>query len=558
MRYFLYCRKSTESEDRQKLSIQSQRAEAERLVETSPGIEIAGIFEESMSAKAPGRPIFEDMLKRIERGDADGIVAWHPDRLSRNSVDAGRLIYMLDRMALKDLKFVSFSFENTSQGKLMLSVLLGFSKYYVDSLSENVKRGGRAKLELGWRPNRAPVGYRNDANSKTILPDGENFDTIRRLFALAHDGGYSIPQLATLLREDWGFRTPIRKRVGGRPLSVSSVYSLLANPFYAGYIRWNGILYEGKQTPMLSWDEFQALQRKMKRPGTAKPQRHAFPYTGLMRCGACQLMVTAENKVNRHGYHYTYYHCTKKNPGQRCGQPSVEADELESQMRIALSGISINTRAVHAAITHLAEMRQRSAMDIKKRREVLDRAITTEKGKLDTIMEMRVSSLIQNDDFVAQRTKVLQEIKRLERDRIKLADPHVWFEPLSSVVLVCSRLVSWFVAGSPHLKRRIVQIVGSNLRLTDKILSIDWRFPFVAEPRFAYIPVLSRHLDHVRNKILAGDADTLHLMSEVRDLIRMATEEGLHHAPKSPVSEGEGKGSGCEISSSSSASCTIA
>ncbi len=101
--------------------------------------------------KEPGRPIFNEMLSAIERGEAEGIVAWHPDRLARNSVDGGRLIYLLDRRILKDLKFASFAFENTSQGKLMLSVLLGFSKYYVDSLAENVKRGNRAKVERGWR-----------------------------------------------------------------------------------------------------------------------------------------------------------------------------------------------------------------------------------------------------------------------------------------------------------------------------------------------------------------------------------------------------------------------
>ena len=116
-------------------------------------------FIESMTAKVPGRPIFNDMISRIEKGEAQGIITWHPDRLARNSVDGGRVIYLLDTGKISHLKFPTFWFENTPQGKFMMQIAFGQSKYYIDNLSENVRRGRRQKLRRGEWPFNPPLGY---------------------------------------------------------------------------------------------------------------------------------------------------------------------------------------------------------------------------------------------------------------------------------------------------------------------------------------------------------------------------------------------------------------
>lgn len=141
-KFFLYARKSTDVEDKQVLSIEAQLTELRAFAKTE-GLNVIEELVEKQSAKIPGRPIFNAILNRIERGEANGIVSWNPDRLARNSVDGGRIIYLLDCGYLAMLKFPTFWAENTPQGKFMLNIAFGQSKYYIDSLSENVRRGLR-------------------------------------------------------------------------------------------------------------------------------------------------------------------------------------------------------------------------------------------------------------------------------------------------------------------------------------------------------------------------------------------------------------------------------
>ena len=156
-KFFLYARKSTDVEDKEVRSIEDQLIELREFAKRED-ILIVDELIEKQSAKIPGRPIFNSMIGRIEHNEASGILSWNPDRLARNSVDGGKIIYLIDTGKIKFLKFPTFWFEPTPQGKFMLNLAFGQSKYYVDSLSENTKRGLRQKVRRGEYPSLAPIG----------------------------------------------------------------------------------------------------------------------------------------------------------------------------------------------------------------------------------------------------------------------------------------------------------------------------------------------------------------------------------------------------------------
>jgi site-specific DNA recombinase len=481
-RYFVYCRKSSEAEDRQIMSIESQRGELEKAFANRPDIEIVGRFEESRSAKAPGRPIFEDMIARIERGEANGIVAWAPDRLARNSIDGGRVVYLLDRGVLIDLKFATYTFENNSQGKFMLQIMFGQSKYYSDALSENVKRGNRTKLEHGWRPNMAPLGYLNDPATKTTVTDPKHFPIIRKMFELMLTGSYTPKQIALIARDEWGFRTPKRRRIGGVPFAMSTIYKILGNPFYAGLIVWGGEIYPGKHQPIVTQEEFETIRRMLEKPGRRGTPRYNFAFTGMIRCGSCGLHITAEHKTNRQGHRYIYYHCSKRQLGPRCPEPSVEVRSLEAQIESALALLSVPPEIESWLSGYLAVENDRFRGEEQVRKQSLERAREELRAQLSELTGMRLRNLLSDDEFMEKRRALQREDIRLAQRIGDIDAGDNRFEPFRTVVLFRNQAADWFRRGDDQAKRLILQIAGSNLTLTNKILNIQAAKPFIASP----------------------------------------------------------------------------
>jgi len=238
MKYILYARKSTEDDDRQILSIEAQVFELKEFA-AKEKLEIVASFEEAKTAKEPGRIKFAEMLSLIERGRADGILSWNPDRLARNSVDGGKIIHMIDRGLIKSLKFPTFWFE----------------------------------------PSKAPLGYLNNPKTRGIDIDKEKALKLKKLFELYATGNYNLRELA-----EWCKRVNLKSN-SERDISISQIHKILQNIFYIGLMKYKGEIHEATHEPLISKKLFDKVQEIMREKG--KPQKvkkHNFAFLGLMKC----------------------------------------------------------------------------------------------------------------------------------------------------------------------------------------------------------------------------------------------------------------------------------
>ena len=468
-KYFLYARKSTDVEDKQVLSIEAQIVELRKFAADN-NLHIVDTIIEKQSAKIPGRKIFGSMLKRIEAGEANGILAWHPDRLARNSIDGGQIVYLLDQTHLQSLKFPTFWFENTSQGKFMLSIAFGQSKYYVDNLSENTKRGLRQKVRRGEMPGRAPLGYINDVRTKTVVVDKRHAPFVVQAFELYARGDQRLQDVADF------FASKNVKTSGGLPLKKDQIAKMLTNPFYYGHFRYGGEVYEGKHTPIVSkklFDDVQAAFERRKHKRTTKTNTPK-PLCGLLRCGSCSMMITGENQVKRQRngnvHYYTYYHCTKKRKGMKCPEPHVRQEALDEQLSDLLNKYALPDSWATALNKMLANDEQKAEQSTGVFIAGAQTKIASLQSKLQRLLDSYLDQDIERDVYLQKKAELMSEKKSLEEQSSKLTlANNAWVEPMRKWLEKANSICKTTASDDLLAKKSLcLEIFGSNLFLKNK------------------------------------------------------------------------------------------
>ena len=468
-KFFLYARKSTDVEDKQVRSIEDQIAEL-RAFAKQENLEILEELIEKQSAKIPGRPIFNEMIKRIEKGQAQGILAWHPDRLARNSVDGGKIIYLLDCGHLTMLKFPTFWFESTPQGKFMLNIAFGQSKYYVDSLSENTKRGLRQKVKRGEYPGFAPIGYLNDPRIKNVVVDKKKSPIIRKMFELYAENNSRLEDISNFLAQQG-----ISAR-SGKLLKRDRISFILSNPFYVGLFRYAGETHEGKHQPIISKKIFDRVQEILKQRGRPHHKQKNEPqaFCGLLRCGNCGMAITGEYKVkkqkNGNQHYYTYYHCTHKSKITKCNEPCIRQEVLNKQISLLLQKFSLKKDWADELNKMLEKDKTKTAQSLIAFVQENKKRIVEISVKLQRLLDGYLEQDIEREIYRTEKAKLLSEKKSLEEKISHLEQKQIgWLEPMRNWIKEAESIDK--IANDSDLFAKKVatkEIFGSNLILQNR------------------------------------------------------------------------------------------
>lgn len=512
--YALYCRKSTEGKERQALSIQGQRKwgtdEAKRR-----GLRIADTFEEEKSAKTAGRRgVFDKLIKGVRRGTYRGILTWKMDRLARNPEEAGIILGLLSRSELEHI--VTCEREYRPEDNALISYVdFGMADQYSRDLSINVKRGLRTKLEQGWYPGYAKLGYLNTRStmkgSNAIIQDPDRFDALQRAWRLMVKGTHTVAEIARLASDEWGLTTRPTGRHPEKPLSRSSWYRIFTDPFYSGWFehpQGSDDWFQGKHTPMVSPGEFEMVQSRLGSKGRPRGKTRRFEFTGLFRCATCGAMITAEAKQKKlldgSTRHYVYYHCTKRMDPD-CPERSVEVKELEKQIDAMLAECEISD-----GFYRLAEGLIRFDWKVEKeaRRQSLSqkkRELAQLTGQIESLVLKYASpenvdgSLFTDQEFKDTKATLNKRRQALE-DQIARHAQHCQAKQEHEIetFAFANRARKLFVNGTQEDRRAMVVGLGSNHKIRSKKLEIERLLPFRAIQK--HMTRLNRQMEQVRTE----------------------------------------------------------
>ena len=455
-KYFLYARKSTEPDDKQVMSIPAQLVELREFAHRE-NLEIVREFQESKSAKTPGREVFGEMMMRIERGEANGIIAWHPDRLARNSIDGGRIIYAVDTSKIASLRFPTFWFEPTPQGLFMLQVAFGQSKYYSDNLAENTRRGMRQKLRRGEWLTKAPFGYINNPKTRNIEPDPTKSRIIIRAYEEYAKGTYTLVSMAQFLA-DLGITTK-----AGTPLGKASVKRILTNRAYLGFTKHREEYFAGSFAPILSPRQFEAVQKILasREHKRRRQQKHDFPFTNLFRCGECGGMFTAQWCTGKLGGRYRYYRCTKKKGN--CGAKYLREDLLASQIKERLQTISLPDRYTGWMLNKVDEWEREETTASGSKIQNLSSEIKAGEERMQKLVGLYLDGDIPKPIYLTKKDALMRSLIALQEKKKDFERGRKnWVEPLREWVLDTKQALVLGSSDNLHEISDFVRKVGTN------------------------------------------------------------------------------------------------
>ena len=491
LKFLSYCRKSSESEEKQMLSIDSQKRELKRIIERD-GLNNTDTLWESKSAYKIGREEFRKMIEALESGKANAILAYHLTRLARNSQDGGKIIYMMDEGLIKEIRTPEKIYRNTTDDKFLMQIHFAMAKKSSDDTSDFVKRDIQSKLAKGEYPSTVSLGYLNidkdgkiagkrytlkkqikiseiNRPLKRVEQDPFIAPLVVKLFEECATGKYGIEELSKKCFE-WGV-------TGGRnnnKLSKSTTYGVLTNPLYYGAIRWRGRIYEPEELPeetrhepIISMELFERVQEILGLRNRPVGTKRFYSFSNLMKCKECGGNISALTSKG-----ITYYRCCKCT-----GLKYTTEDEITDQLEDFASTMTIDEDFYNIAIEEInkaneTEISGREAVVKQQQRELNNCQI-----RLDNLLRLKISpnnknnELLSDEEFIQQKKETLLEMKII-KEKIGDTDQRSqnWFNNCVEYFDFNKRLIEKIQKTTPQKKRELFEFFYYNPVLSEKLL----------------------------------------------------------------------------------------
>ena len=462
MKAVIYARVSSREQEETGYSLPSQEQLLKDYAERKDfGIDKKFSITESASGKYH-RNTFGEMLKYIENKNIKVIICEKVDRLTRNLRDAVQINEWLNEDNEREVHFVKencvLSRDSKSNEKFIWNIKVSVAQYYIDNLSEEVKKGQAEKIRQGWLPTKPPLGYKTigEKGHKIHVINKEKASLIRKMFELYTTGNYSLKMLSEKMFEE-GLRTG-----GGYKLVKSRLANLLSDPFYYGGIRWNKKIYEGKQKPLVEKNTFNRVQQILKSKTTPRYRKHFPLFKGLIHCKECGGLITWEIQKD-----HWYGHC---NHYKDCNQTTwVRQEEIEKQKLPYLGKIVIKSKRLANWIKKALKESHSEEIDYhNKAVEETNRRYEQIQRRLNMLYDDKLDGKIDNN-FYEQKFKQYTEEKEavLEAKQQHGNAQTEYFEMGINILDLSQKAKKVYQKAEKEDRRNLLNIIFSNLYLDD-------------------------------------------------------------------------------------------
>ncbi len=481
MKYFIYCRKSSEEDTKQAQSLETQEHILLDYVRRN-NLQVVDIIKESKSAKTPGnRPLFLKMLERIKSGEATGVLVAHIDRLSRNGMESAAIMSLLESGVLEGVFTPNRVFSSVTD-MLYMDFDLVFAAHYSRNLSIRVKEGNATKLRNGERPGKAPFGYVN--KDRKIYPHPTNAHFITKAFQEYSTGNYSLKELTNFLCEK-GLRS-----IGGKKIGISGIHQFLTNPFYYGFIKYGNFFGKGIHEPLVSKKTWDKVQEVLHRGNKPRQQKHDFlfrPYITCANCG-CRLTATLSKKK------YPYYYCT--NGKKRCEEHKkyLSEEKMLDLVATSLQDITLDKGLMDLAFDlYIEDLKNKEGSSISQK-EIIQQDLEKLDKKIGRLIDLRIEENIEEATFKEKHTKLLKEKVDLElmMSQVKEENLEITLELLEEYKNRSCSFQEMIRCDDFQVKRDLLNSALSNLCIgNQKVLSKQYKLPYSLNAKVPKNPDLS-------------------------------------------------------------------